>query len=216
MRKTGIGIVAVAIMLAGQQPAAQTNTPLVLDNVEAWWNQLYGNGQEEGCHYQLQAVNAAWGVGGVFLDTEWVQGAAYPDSKRQWCHLFADLAEPEREGLKDAAKYYILTDEDDRVYDAAGWWAQLPGGYSSNNTLIPQLGRAMAIGYDNDQDGSNAPAEPGTTLDVLTVDLHTRAIDAFNALKSGPADPTPTPAVPLAFLLLLGAGLAVRGAFLRR
>ena len=191
----------------------QTNTPLVLDNVEAWWNQLHA----KDCKYQLQAVNAVDGISSVFDGEEWTQGLEYPDSKRQWCHLFADLAEYEREGLKAAAKHYLFTETSDRVFDAGGWWAQLPG-YNTDvgtNATYPQMGRAMAVGYDDDGDDFTRSEEPGATLDVLTVALHTRAIDAFNALKSD-ADPTPTPAVPLVALLLLGAGLAARGAFLRR
>ena len=214
MRKIGIGIgIAVtAVMLAvgAAAPATAQNTPLVLSNYMAWWDAMT-------CTQMLHAVNAVTNLDtahSVFANNEDSSGTgnAAADSKRQWCHMFADLGTPEQEAVKAAATRTlatggITTKASDSVYDMTGWW-----------TGMNAEGRAIAIGYDDDTDDTNTLADPGATLTGLTNARHTEATAAFNALKGDakPADPTPTPAVPLVGVLLLGAGLAARGAFLRR
>ena len=205
MRNVSFWTVALMALVSlpglGGEAQAQ-NTPLVIDNVPAWWDHL-------NCEKKINAVNAI-----TNLDTEHPVLATDEtfsagtdgdnDSEREWCHAWAGLGANQTRALTAGAKQPradggITTAASDRVFDRTGWW----NGMSDE-------GRLIAIG------GVNADVPDGADGELvnLTVMVAERVLAAFEALGAG--DEEAAPAIPLVGLGVLGALLAGRGARLRR
>ena len=177
--------------------ASAQNTPVILDNVPAWWNHL-------NCSKKLHAVNAI-----TDLDT------AHPvltgeeafsddgndssnDSEREWCHAWGGLGQNQQRAVDAGAKQAltdggIVTKASDRIFDVATWWSNLTNPEGRRLAIGVNLGTAVAY-----------PDLPATTAALVDA--------AFYALMGE----TPAPAFPLVGLGLLGFLLAARGAYLRR
>ena len=211
MGRTAVTAVMVIAGLGvfGGSAEAQ-NTPLVLDNVEAWWDHL-------NCEHRINAVNAI----SSDLETDHAVLAGDEtfspgsvgdnDSEREWCHAFDDLGANQQRAANAGAKQPrvaggITTAADDRVFDMSGWWNDME-----------DEGRLLAIGGVD----ADVPDGPNGQLSQLTASVSARATAAYNAL-SGDAMTTEedeeeeAPALPLVGVGILGLLLAGRGAWLRR
>ena len=201
-------LVLAAFMVVGLvgfpgQAHAQ-NTPLVLDNYMAWWDHL-------SCQRMINAVNAVTNLDTahpVLAGEDEVYSSTPNNSTREWCVLWADLGQNQQRAMRAAAMQAradggITTKASDRVFDKTAWWDGMT-----------VEGRRIAIGGVI-ADISDAPEQSGWS--ALTVSLADRATAAYMALMGDTAmKPTPTPAVPLVGLGVLGLLLAGRGAYLRR
>ena len=174
-------------------------------DVAAWWDGL------EDCDYKINAVNASWYLTdqhAVLAGYESRTGDGAAESKAQWCHSFANLGQAEQAAMRASVAKYLAANAD----EPDEWWANLPGATHPNGTVFAQLGRVVAIGYDDDMIDGNLPGEPGAAWSALPADLRVRARSSYNALM----DIAPTPALPAAGAAVLALLLAWRGRRLSR
>ena len=208
MGRTVVTGIAVFVVLGAVGGSAQAqNTPIVIDNVEAWWDHL-------NCERMINAVNAIDGLNAAHpvLDNggnaeEFSPGTdGDNDSEREWCAMWNGLGANQQRALNAGAKQSradggIITKASDRVFDMHGWW----NGMSDE-------GRLIAIGGV----AADVPAGANGELDQLTVAVSERATAAYHALMSSMTTEEEAPALPLAGVGILGLLVAGRGAWLRR
>ena len=198
--------------------AAAQNTPVVLDNYMAWWDQVGSppSNAATQCAAMIEVVNdleinqfttdtppkPTQGLG----DDHVAAVATTVSHFQRWCVAWSGLSTKRDQDDADAlmrgvtrGTTRITTDAADNVFDVRGWWASLTG----------QAARNIAIGSAADV----AAAYPSSASDSTRMKINA----AYAALMGDMMMPTEgAPALPLVGIGILGLLLAGRGAWLRR
>lgn len=209
MRKDSVSIVGVLALLGflafGGQAEAQVQT---FENYMAWWDSL-------NCPRMINVVVDT----GVDADATQDGGPKSTLGEFRWCDKWAALGtDADRKLIMDVVTgvtgtpvgaFKITRDADDELISSAGWWRSLDG-----RQQCIAIGRFVAA-----TPCDAATAKVDNINNVNPASVRAVAMAAGEALMGGESmteSPTPTPAVPLVGLGVLGLLLAGRGAYLRR